>query len=382
MRGMKPSRLSNLLFLFAGALSVGVVVVLLAVAGVIDDDEQAAAPAATATALPTSASAAEASGSRPASVADIYARVSKAVVFISAQSDSAPATPLDPNGGGGSSASGSGFVVDADGTIVTNEHVVDGASTLRVRFGEDGKPIRARLVGADPSTDIAVLKIDPKDVEGGIETLPLGTSEGLRPGVPTIAIGSPFGLSGTVTTGIVSALDREIRSPNGFTISNVIQTDAAINPGNSGGPLLDAQGRAIGVNSQIATNGQAAANSGVGFAVPIDTVREVVPVLKRDGKIERPYLGVSTTDATGSAGGAVVGDVVARGPADRAGLRARDRVIEVDGKRVSEAADVSAAIASRKPGDEVQITYVRGSDERTATVKLGTRPDQPAGQQP
>ena len=178
---MKPSRLTNLLFLFAGALSVGVVVVLLAVAGVIDDDQDAAPAAATATALPSSASVAEASGSRPASVADIYARVSKAVVFISAERASTPATPLDPNGSGQSSASGSGFVVDADGTIVTNEHVVDGASTLRVRFGEHGEPIRARLVGADPSTDIAVLKIDPKDVPGGIETLPLGTSEGLRP---------------------------------------------------------------------------------------------------------------------------------------------------------------------------------------------------------
>ena len=375
---MKPSRASNLFFLFAGALSVGVVVVLLALAGVIDDDEQAAPPAATP--LPTTASAAEASGSRPSSVADIYARVSKAVVFISAEREGSAPSVLDPRGG--QSASGSGFVVDKDGTIVTNQHVVDGAGTLRVRFGEDGEPIPARLVGEDPSSDIAVLKIDAADVEGGIQILELGTSKGLRPGVPTIAIGSPFGLSGTVTTGIVSALGREIRSPNGFTISNVIQTDAAINPGNSGGPLLDAQGRAIGVNSQIATNGNAAANSGVGFAVPIDTVKQVVPVLKRDGKIERPYLGVSTTDATGSAGGAVIGDVVARGPADRGGLQVRDRIVEVDGKRITEAADVSTAIAAAKPGDRVEIRYVRGSDERTATVELGTRPDQPAGQQP
>ena len=174
-----------------------------------------------------------------------------------------------------------------------------------------------------------------------------------------------------MTTGIVSALNREIRSPNGFTISNVIQTDAAINPGNSGGPLLDAQGRAIGVNSQIATNGQAAANSGVGFAVPIDTVREVVPALKRDGKIARAYLGVSTSDATGSATGAVVNDVVAGGPAARAGLRARDRLTEVGGKPVKEAAAVSTAIAARKPGDKVEIRYMRGSDERTATVTAG-----------
>jgi putative serine protease PepD len=181
-----------------------------------------------------------------------------------------------------------------------------------------------------------------------------------------------------VTTGVVSALNRDIESPNGFPISGVVQTDAAINPGNSGGPLLDAEGRAIGVNSQIATG--SGSNSGVGFAVPISTVREVVPLLERDGEIERPYLGVSSGDAPGSAEGAVIGDVIAGGPAAAAGLRAGDRIIRVGDSAVREAGDVSTAIARRKPGERVELRYVRDGEERTATVRLGTRPDEPARQ--
>ena len=159
---------------------------------------------------------------------------------------------------------------------MTNDHVVEGAGKVSVRFTENGDPIDAEVVGTDPSSDIAVLKIDPSKVEGGVKPLQLADSKQIEPGQPAIAIGSPFGLQGTVTSGIVSALGREIQAPNGFTISGVIQTDAAINPGNSGGPLLDDSGRVIGINSQIATNG-ANANSGVGFAVPIDTVKQVVP---------------------------------------------------------------------------------------------------------
>ena len=179
---------------------------------------------------------------------------------------------------------------------MTNDHVVEGARKVSVRFTENGDPIDAKVVGTDPSTDIAVLKIDPSKVEGGVKPLQLADSKQIEPGQPAIAIGSPFGLQGTVTSGIVSALDREIQAPNGFTISGVIQTDAAINPGNSGGPLLDDAGRVIGINSQIATNGSDA-NSGVGFAVPIDTVKQVVPQLKSDGNIARAWLGVSTSDA-------------------------------------------------------------------------------------
>ena len=183
-------------------------------------------------------------------------------------------------------------------------------------------------------------------------------------------------MSGSVTTGIVSALDREIESPNGFPISGVVQTDAAINPGNSGGPLLDAEGRVIGVNSQIATNGGSGSNSGVGFAVPIDTVKEVVPLLERDGKVDRPYLGVSTGDATGASQGAVIQSVISGGPADKAGLRPGDRLVRIGSTPVREASDVQKTIIERKPGERLEIRYVRDSDEQTATVQLGTRPEQ------
>jgi S1-C subfamily serine protease len=378
-----PSRRSNLVSMLLGALSVAIVVGVLALTGTFDgaDADRGAATAATATAT---AAPPAASGGAPTSVADIYAKVAPAVVFVQARSDAsatgtAPRSPVDPSPAPDrrGTASGSGFVVDAKGTIVTNQHVVDGSRDVTVRFGEDGDPIPARLVGEDPSTDIAVLKIDPKKVEGGLKVLELADSAKLRPGEATIAIGAPFGLAGSVTTGVVSALNRDIESPNGFPISGVVQTDAAINPGNSGGPLLDAQGRAIGVNSQIATNGNNA-NSGVGFAVPIDTVKEVVPLLERDGEIDRPYVGLSTSDGEGGRKGAIVRAVVPGAPGAEAGLRPGDRIVSVAGKAVEDAGGVAEAIADRKPGQAVEVRYVRGSEERTATVKLGTRPDQPA----
>ncbi|HEX8106012.1 MAG TPA: trypsin-like peptidase domain-containing protein [Solirubrobacteraceae bacterium] len=351
-----------------GALATAAVVAVLALTGVFDGtDPKGAAAGATARAGTGGISAAPA-----ASVADIYERVSPGVVFVSARTGRGALPYLGP--GGGRASSGSGFVVDPKGTIVTNQHVVDGASDVRVRFGEDGDPIRARIVGQDPSTDLAVLRIDPDDVEGGLKALALGESKTLRPGEATIALGAPFGLAGTVTTGIVSALDREIESPNGFPIAGVVQTDAAINPGNSGGPLLDSAGRVIGVNSQIATNGQSNANSGVGFAVPIDTVKEVVPLLERDGKVDRPYLGVSTSEPTGAADGALVRSVIPGGPSAKAGLRAGDRIVRVGDRAVRAPEDVAAAIAERKPGEKVAVRFVRGGGERTATVELGTRP--------
>ena len=182
-------------------------------------------------------------------------------------------------------------MIDDEGHIITNDHVVEGATEYRVRFGENGEPIEAKLLGTDPSVDLALLKVDPGDAE--VQPLALGASENLRPGDPAIAIGSPFGLEGTVTSGIVSALGRTIQAPNGFSISGAIQTDAAINPGNSGGPLLDEQGRVIGVNSQIRTGG-GNANSGVGFAVPVDEIKRSLPALEKGEDPERAFLGVSS----------------------------------------------------------------------------------------
>ena len=360
---------SRALLAFAiGVLTSAIALVaLLVVTGEIGGDERETAPVAPTPAgdspsLPRTA---------PASVADIYDRVSSGVVFVSARGGGAP-TP----GPGGAAATGSGFLIDEDGSIVTNDHVVAGSRDVTVRFG-DGDAVPARLRGRDPSSDLALLQVDPGDIPDGVEPVQLGTSEGLRPGDAAIAIGSPFGLSGTVTTGIISALDREIPAPNGFTISGVLQTDAAINPGNSGGPLLDARGRAIGVNSQIATGG-GNQSAGVGFAVPIDTVRKVVPQLKEGGVVERAWLGVSTSeDPTGP--GALIRGVVAGGPADEAGLRPGDVIVGIAGDIVRDPGDVSTEINERDPGEEVQVRVRRGDEEREIVVRLGERPQENPG---
>src|SRR5829696_2321441 len=242
------------------AASVVVIFGALALAGVFQRDD--ATPQAR-------AQQTQQAPGQPTSVADIYRQVEPSVVFVQANSGRGQL----PFPGGGRAASGSGFVVDDQGHIVTNDHVVEGADQFRVRFGEDGQPVDAKLLGKDPSSDLAVLEVDPSKVQGGVQPLELGSSSDLSPGDPAIAIGSPFGLEGTVTSGIVSALGRTIQAPNGFSISNAVQTDAAINPGNSGGPLLDGEGRVIGVNSQIAS--ESGGNSGVGFAVPVDEIKQV-----------------------------------------------------------------------------------------------------------
>ncbi|CAA9481080.1 MAG: HtrA protease/chaperone protein [uncultured Solirubrobacteraceae bacterium] len=360
------SRLSpgTMLAFAIGVLTSAIaLVVLLLATGEIGGDDPAPAPAA-ATPAPDSPAVPR---TAPVSVADIYARVSSGVVFIAARGadDGVPAP------GGGQAATGSGFLIDSEGSIVTNDHVVAASGSVTVRFG-DGDAVPARLRGRDPSSDLALLQVDPADIPSGVRPVELATSEGLRAGDAAIAIGSPFGLAGTVTTGIISALDREIPAPNGFTISGVLQTDAAINPGNSGGPLLDARGRAIGVNSQIATGG-GNQSSGVGFAVPIDTVREVVPELKEGGVVERAWLGVTTADDPGGAG-AVIRGVVAGGPADRAGLRPGDVIIGIAGDAVRDPGDVGTQVNARDPGEEVQVRVRRDDEETDVVVRLGERP--------
>ena len=270
--------------------------------------------------------------------------------------------------GGGSAASGSGWVIDRSGHIVTNDHVVEDADRFTVRFGEKGEPIDAKLIGKDPSSDLAVLKIDPSKVEEGPKPLQLAASSSLRPGEAAIAIGSPFGLSGTVTTGIISALGREIEAPNGFSIPGAVQTDAAINPGNSGGPLLDSAGRVIGVNSQIASS--SGGNTGVGFAVPVDTVKDVVPKLIKDGKIERAYLGLSSGERPATPG-AVVGTVNPGTPAAEAGIRSGDLITKFAGKAIRNPSELSLAVLTKQPGDKVEVELTRDGDRRTVTVELG-----------
>jgi S1-C subfamily serine protease len=313
-------------------------------------------------------------------VGEIYKRTNDGVVYVQADSG----------------ASGSGFVIDDQGHILTNAHVVAGAGKIEVKIGDSEDAVKAELIGDDPSSDVALLDVDAD--ASSLHPLQMGEPSALEVGDPVVAIGNPFGLDRTVTSGIVSALQREIQAPNGFSISDVIQTDAAINPGNSGGPLLDGSGRVIGINSQIAS--QSGGNDGVGFAVPIDTATEVADALLTDGEVKHAYLGITGADVTaeiaraldlGVTEGAMVSDAVQGGPADQAGIRGAseeasiagqpfpadgDVIVAVDGKSVSSMEDVIAAVDSHQAGDSITLTIVRGSDRSDVEVELGTRPDQ------
>jgi S1-C subfamily serine protease len=329
-------------------------------------------------------------------VGAIYKEASPAVVSIQAKVSTSGDSSLGGSTQG--TATGTGFVVSKDGYIVTNDHVVEGhQGDVTVTFNDD-KSVQGEVVGVDPSNDIALVKVDKDDHD--LTTLPLGKSSAVAVGDPVVAIGNPFGLNQTVTTGIVSALQRTITAPNNFSIDNVIQTDAAINPGNSGGPLIDGNGAVIGVNSQIATSGSGAeGNVGIGFAVPIDTVARIIPQLEKNGKVEYAYLGVSTgTIPTAAAAklnlgtktGAVVACVVKDGPGDKAGLTAggqdtatvdgaefaldADIITEINGEDVKTSGDVQKEVLKHQPGDTITIEVVRNGKDKELKAKLGTRP--------
>jgi putative serine protease PepD len=306
------------------------------------------------TAVGTAANASTA----PLSVANVYKRAAPGVVEITVTTGSSPL-------GGSAQAQGSGFVYDSDGHIVTNDHVVDGATSVSVRLA-NGARYSATVVGTDPSTDLAVIKIDAPAAQ--LHPLTVADSSTLVVGSPVVAIGSPFGLEGTITSGIISSLHREIEAPNNFTIEDAIQTDAAINHGNSGGPLLDLSGRVIGVNAQIKSD--SGGNEGVGFAVPSSTVRTIVSELLQKGSVQHAYLGVSL-----SASGSARIDAISPGQAaQKAGLQAGDVVIRIDGATVTSGSQLRGAIDGHKPGDKVRITVRRSGSEKTVTVTLGTRP--------
>ena len=321
-------------------------------------------------------------------VRDIYASEGRGVAFISAQGvssqESSPfGTPQEGE------ATGSGFVVGKDGTILTNAHVVDGAESVTVSFEEGGEEIPAEVKGVDTSTDLAALKIDPSDVED-LEVLPLGDSSKVEVGDPVVAIGNPFGYSRTVTTGIISGLQREITAPDGFQISDVIQTDASINPGNSGGPLLDSNGRVIGINSQIATGG-GQGSVGIGFAVPVNTAKKLLPQLRQGGEIEHAWLGVQMSDVNAEVAeqldlpvdhGALVVEATEDSPAEDAGIQGGDPetgegadvITAIDGKKVNTSEDLANAIAAKQPGDSVELELYRDGEKETVEVELGERP--------
>jgi len=323
-----------------------------------------------AAAAPATASNAAATAAGALSVNQIYRRDRAGVVEITATTAGGATQQTFPFGGGGgsgsSSAQGSGFVLDTDGHIVTNQHVVDGATSLTVRFA-DGFQTKATVVGSDASTDIAVIKVEVASSK--LDPLVLGDSSALQVGDGVVAIGSPFGLEETVTTGIVSALDRAITSPSRYSISGVIQTDAAINHGNSGGPLLNLQGEVVGVNAQIESD--SGGNDGVGFAIPSATVRGVAAQLIASGKAEHAYLGVSIGDGSG---GATIGSIRSGTPAAKAGLKVGDIVTAFDGHAVTSAAGLESAISAASPGKQVTLNVRRSGKDTTVQVTLGTRP--------
>jgi S1-C subfamily serine protease len=379
---------------FGSAVAGGLVVLILGLiliqAGVVkssDDSSSSGVIAPVALAKPASSSS-----GKGLTVHDIYQRDGQGVAFISSQivqnTPSVFGLPQQQQ----STATGSGFLVDNDGHILTNAHVVAGAKRVDVRLG-DGASQQAQIVGTDPSTDIALLKVDNTD---GAHPLALGDSSKVQVGDPVVAIGNPFGLDRTVTTGIVSALQRQIQAPNGFSISDVIQTDAAINPGNSGGPLIDGAGEVVGINSQIES--QSGGNEGVGFAVPIKTAADVVSQLENGGEVHRAYLGLTGGDITPNIAqalnlpvqqGVLIEQVLNGGPADDAGIKGAtgqatiggqtvpiggDIITKVDGKQITGMDDVISIVNEHKPDDELTLTIWRDGQQRDVTVKLGDRP--------
>ncbi len=275
--------------------------------------------------------------------------------------------------------------------------MVEGATKVTVKLGSEDTGHTAEVVGTDPATDVALLEVDQPAEK--LHPLALGNSSEVQVGDPVVAIGNPFGLDRTVTAGIVSALQRQIQAPNGFSISHVIQTDAAINPGNSGGPLIDTSGRVIGINSQIQTSG-GNGNVGIGFAVPIDTAKEVVQQIEEHGEVEHAYIGITGGSVTPQIAkalklpvdkGVLVNEVVKDSPADKAGIEGGDTeatiegvqvnlggdiITEVDGEPISSMEDVIDAVNSAQPGDEMELTLLRGENEtKHVTVTLEARPD-------
>ncbi len=390
-RGLRPLAVAGVAVV-AGLAGGGVTVGALAIAGALDGGDTVVVRDA----LPLPATVAEAEATAPAAPAGEGSGEGPTIQAVVARS--APGVVTITVGGGDADASdaersgrlGSGFLIDDDGHVLSNAHVVDDAGTATVTFS-DGTETTARVLGRDESSDLAVLRVS--EIPASAAALPLGSSGGLTVGDPVVAIGNPFGLDRTATSGIVSALKRIIRAPNAFEIQNVIQTDAAINQGNSGGPLLDGTGRVIGINTQIATG--SGGNDGIGFAVPIDTIRPIANSIIRDGTAEHAWAGVTGRTLTPAiaraighpdARGVVVVAVDERGPAHRAGLRPAttppdvevprggDIIVGVDGRSVVDMADVSRAVSAHPVGADIRLTVLRDGARTTVTLRLADRP--------
>jgi S1-C subfamily serine protease len=374
----------------AGGLVVLVLGLILIQAGVVHsssgDSSDSAVIAPAALARPASNS------SKGLTVHDIYQRDGNGVAFIRSQivqkTQSVFGFPQKQQ----SEATGSGFLIDNDGHILTNAHVVEGAKSVTVQLGNGGEQ-NAQVVGTDPSSDVALLKVDNTN---GADPLPLGDSSKVQVGDPVVAIGNPFALDRTVTSGIVSALQRQIQAPNGFSISDVIQTDAAINPGNSGGPLINGAGQVIGINSQIES--QSGGNVGIGFAVPIETAADVVSQLENGGQVHQAYLGITGGDISPDIAhalnlpvtqGVLIERALSGGPAADAGIKGAtgeatiggqtfpvggDIITKIDGKPITGMNDLISTVNGKKPGDTITLTVWSGGQQKDVSVKLGDRP--------
>jgi S1-C subfamily serine protease len=348
-----------------------------------------------------------ASQSRPRnalSIGEIYSRAAPGVVQVTTtskvESQTDPFFSFDvPDET--QRALGSGFVIDKAGYIVTNFHVIEDADTVEVSFSNNDS-MKAKIVGKDPSTDIALLKVEANS--RALRPLPLGDSAAIRVGDDVLAIGNPFGLERSATRGIVSAVQRPLRAPSGFTIDHVIQTDAALNRGNSGGPLMSARGQVIGVNSAIETGGSGGqGNVGIGFAVPISTVRDVVAQLKEKGRVDHPFLGIEARPVAANIAelfrlpvskGLIVERVIPDSGAADAGLQGGktrvvvagesymvggDIVLKADGTDVSSNERLREIVADKEPGDRLELEIYRGQDRKTVEIKLGRQPPSPQG---
>jgi S1-C subfamily serine protease len=373
----------------AGALGGAAAVGAVALLGGLDEGdptvvtETLASPATESTLAPTGAM----------SVGDIYDRAAPGVVQIASTTGAGSSS-------GDASALGSGFVVDKAGHIVTNFHVIEGAGQIRVSFS-NRDTVEAELVGTDPSTDLAVLQVEAS--ASALKPLSLGDSDKVRVGDPVVAIGNPFGLDRTATAGIVSALQRLITAPNQFAIDHVIQTDAPINRGNSGGPLLNMRGQVIGVATQIETGGISTGNVGIGFAVPSNTVKDVVAQILQTGSVNHAYLGIRGQAVNSNLAetynlpvkeGVLVEDVRSDSGASKAGLEGGetqvvvagetyilggDIIVALDARKIASLEALRDAIAARKPGDEVELTIYRDAEKTSVTITLGRRPPSPQG---
>jgi putative serine protease PepD len=324
----------------------------------------AAAPIVASTVSPASLK------SSSSSLIALYKKTSPSVVDITVTTTGTSDQSFGFGQGQGQSqtekAEGTGFVLDTKGDIVTNEHVIDGATAITVKF-QNGKTAKGTLVGSDKDNDLAVVKVDPSVTT--LTPLTFGNSDSVQTGEGVFAIGSPFGLTESLSTGVVSATGRQIESPGNTTITNAIQTDAAINHGNSGGPLLDTSGKVIGITAQIESD--SGGNDGVGFAIPSNTIKKVTDSLISGQKIAHPYVGVQITDA--ASGGATISKVQASSPAATAGLQVGDIITAVDSTPITSSADLVNAISADTVGQQVTLTITRSGASQTVQVTLGSQ---------